>query len=327
MDRMDALSEILRVIKLDSAIFFNADLSAPWCLASPAATELAPMLTDASGHVIVYHMLTSGQAYAELVGGERVTLVPGDIVTFPHGDPHRLGNGPAVRPFDVDPVMFPHLSGRLDLLQLGGGGECSRFICGFLVCDADLCRTFLGGLPRLLKINIREDPAGAWLENSLLFSVTQAARREAGTPAMLAKLSEAVFAETVRHYVRSLSADETGWLAGSRDPAVGKALTLLHHRHADPWTVADLAREVGLSRTVLSERFRHFLGETPMAYLTKWRLRLGRRALASSADSVAEIAFGVGYESEASFNRAFKREFGTPPARYRKSQAPTTRAI
>jgi len=108
--------------------------------------------------------------------------------------------------------------------------------------------------------------------------------------------------------------------AGARDPDVGKALTLLHNRPAHPWTVADLAREVGLSRTVLAERFRHFLGEPPMAYLTRWRLGLGARALMSTSHSVAQIAFDAGYESEAAFNRAFKREYGVPPARYRRDE-------
>jgi transcriptional regulator GlxA family with amidase domain len=128
-----------------------------------------------------------------------------------------------------------------------------------------------------------------------------------------------LFAETLRRYVRGLPEGQTGWLAGTRDTAVGKALTLLHHRHAHPWTVAELARETGLSRTVLSERFRHFLGEPPMTYLTRWRLQLGERGLVGTSHSVAQIAIEAGYESEASFNRAFKRHYGLPPARYRKN--------
>jgi transcriptional regulator GlxA family with amidase domain len=138
---------------------------------------------------------------------------------------------------------------------------------------------------------------------------------------MLAKLSEVFFAEMLRRYVRQLPEGETGWLAGARDAEIGKALTLLHHQPADPWTVTELARQTGLSRTVLAERFRHFLGEPPMAYLTRWRLRLGARALTTTSHSVARIASEVGYESEAAFNRAFKREFGLPPARYRRDKA------
>ncbi len=318
---MDALSEILRVIKLDSAIFFNAEFSEPWCLASPESRTLAPALARGAGHVIIYHLLCEGRAYAQLPDGERVALTPGDIVTFPHGHGHLLGSGPRVTPIDAGDALPGLLERGLELVHIGGGGAPSRFICGFLVCDPQLSRAFLGGLPPLIKVSIRDDPSGQWLENSLKFSVTQAANHEAGAGAMLTKLSEAVFAETLRRYVRGLPEGQTGWLAGARDAEVGKALTLLHHQHAHPWTVAELAREAGLSRTVLSERFRHFLGEPPMAYLTRWRLQLGARALTATSHSVAQIAADVGYESEAAFNRAFKREHGLPPARYRKDRA------
>jgi len=318
---MDALSEILRVIKLDSAIFFNAEFSEPWCLASPESRKLAPVLARGAGHVIIYHLLCEGRAYAQLEDGERVALSAGDLVTFPHGHGHVLGSGPRVPPIDAG-IALPRLLERgLELLRIGGGGAPSRFICGFLACDPQLSQAFLGGLPPLIKVNIRDDPSGQWLENSLKFSVTEAANREAGAGAMLTKLSEVVFAETLRRYVRELPEGQTGWLAGARDAQVGKALTLLHHRHAHPWTVGELAREAGLSRTVLSERFRHFLGEPPMAYLTRWRLGLGARALAATSHSVAQIASDVGYESEAAFNRAFKREYGLPPARYRRDKA------
>lgn len=204
---------------------------------------------------------------------------------------------------------------------MGGGGACSHFICGYLICDPQLCQAFIGGLPSLIKVNIRDDTAGQWLENSLKFSVAHAAKSEAGSDATLTKLSEVLFAETLRRYAGQLPPDETGWFAAARDAEVGRALTLLHHRHAYAWTLAELARETGMSRTVLSERFRHFLGEPPISYLTRWRLRLGARALASTSHSVAQIAVESGYESEASFNRAFKREFGVPPARYRKEKA------
>jgi len=318
---MDALSEILRVIKLDSAIFFNAEFSEPWCLASPESRRLAPVLAQGAGHVIIYHLLCEGRAYAELEDGERVALSAGDLVTFPHGHGHVLGSGARVTPIDAGTTLHKLLDRGLQLMSFGGGGAHSRFICGFLACDPKLSQAFLGGLPPLIKVNIRDDPSGQWLENSLQFSVTEAANREAGASAMLAKLSEVVFAETLRRYVRELPEGTTGWLAGARDAQVGKALTLLHHRHAHPWTVAELAREAGLSRTVLSERFRNFLGEPPMSYLTRWRLGLGARALTATSHSVSQIASEVGYESEAAFNRAFKREYCLPPARYRKDKA------
>ena len=318
---MDVLSEMLRVIRLDSAIFFNAEFSEPWCLISPESRRLAPALAHGDAHVIIYHLLCEGRAYAQLPDGERVSLCAGDLVTFPHGHGHLLGNGARVAPIDAGVALPALLERGLELLHHGGGGAPSRFICGFLACDPQISQSFLGGLPPIITINIRDDPSGHWLENSLRFSVTQAANREAGATAMLAKLSEAVFAETLRRYVRGLPEGQTGWLAGARDPDVGRALTLLHNRYAHPWTVAELARETGLSRTVLSERFRHFLDESPMAYLTRWRLTLGARALTATSHSVAEIALEVGYESEAAFNRAFKREHGLPPARYRRDKA------
>ena len=137
---------------------------------------------------------------------------------------------------------------------------------------------------------------------------------------MLAKLSEALFVDTLRRYVASLPEQQTGWLAGARDPIVGKSLGLLHSRVAHPWTIADLADEVGISRTALVERFTRYLSEPPMTYLTRWRLQLAARSLENTPRGVSEIAGEVGYESESAFNRAFKREFGVPPGRYRLSR-------
>jgi AraC-like DNA-binding protein len=317
---MDVLSEVLKVVKLDSAIFFNAEFSAPWCLRSPESSKVAPVLAPGAGHLIIYHLLVEGDAYANLGDGEPVPLRAGDIVTFPHGDPHYLGSGTTSQVIDAAAALPGLLKQGLTTVKTGGGGSASRFICGFLACDPQLGQAFLGGLPPLIKVNIRDDSSGQWLENSLRFSVSEAAAARAGAEAMLAKLSEVVFVETVRRYVRDLPEGQTGWLAGARDPHVGMALTLIHRRPADPWTITGLAQEVGVSRSVLADRFRHFLGEPPMTYLTRWRLRLGAQALRSSSRSVAQIAADTGYESEAAFNRAFKREFGLPPARYRHSE-------
>jgi AraC-like DNA-binding protein len=317
---MDALSEVLRVIKIDSAIFLNGEFSEPWCVATPESYVVAPMLARGPGRVIIYHLLCEGRAYAHLPDGARIALSPGDLITFPHGHGHVMGSGPRMAPIDVGAVLPAVLEAGLELMHVGGGGASCHFICGFLVCDEQLSQSVFAGLPALIKVSIRDDASGQWLENSLKFSVAHATNGEAGTDATLTKLSEVLFAETLRRYVRELPDGETGWLAGTRDETVGKCLTLLHQRYAHPWTLAELARETGSSRTVLSERFRHFLGEPPMTYLTRWRLRLGARGLVSTSRSVAQIAIENGYESEAAFNRAFKREYGLPPARYRKAR-------
>ena len=200
-------------------------------------------------------------------------------------------------------------------MHAGGGGEVSRFVCGYMACEPLLCRPILQGLPSAFKVNLRVDRSGYWLENSIMHLVEEAASGHAGSDAMLAKLSEALFVDTLRRYIAALPEQEIGWLAGVRDPFVGKCLTLLHTRAQHRWTLAELAKGVGLSRSTLVERFTRYLSEPPMAYLIRWRLQLAARALTATSRGVAEIASDVGYESEAAFNRAFKREFGLPPAR------------
>src|SRR6185369_10876973 len=172
--------------------------------------------------------------------------------------------------------------------------------------------------PPVFKVSIRNDASGRWLENSIRFSVEETDASRSGGEAVLAKLSEVLFVETLRAYISHLPAEQTGWLAGARDSEVGKALALMHRNPSRPWTIASLAKETGLSRSVLAERFRHYLNEPPMAYLTRWRIQLGAQMLASTNYSVIQVASEVGYESEAAFNRVFKREFTVPPAHFRR---------
>jgi AraC-like DNA-binding protein len=323
---MDVLSEVLKAVKLDGAVFFHGEFSSPWCARQPDGSSIAAYLSSSSTHVIVFHLLTEGRGYARIEkNGRPVSLSPGDIVMFPHGDAHLMGNGPPVTPVDSAEQLQQVLAERRMLSQFGGGGELTKLICGYMACDLRLSEIFLAGLPSVLKINIRDSPSGKWLEDTLRYSVEHAETSGPGGTAVVAKLSEALFADTLRRYIEKLPTSQTGWLAGVRDPDVGKALALLHKQPSHPWTIASLADEVGLSRSVLAERFRHYLSDTPMGYLTRWRLQLAAQVLTSTSKSVAEVAGEVGYESEPSFNRAFKRAFGVPPARFR-SQSRSTRS-
>jgi AraC-like DNA-binding protein len=314
---MDVLSEVLKVVKLQGAMFYNGEFSSPWSFCSPPSHTVAPYIAPSARHVIIYHLLTEGRAFARLVDGERILLDAGDIVIFPHGDAHFIENGPPTKAVDMLKELARIFSQGLKVSRFGGGGEVTRFVCGFMACEPRLSQVFLSGLPPVFKVNIRNEASGRWLENSIRFSVNEADTSRAGGEAVLAKLSEVLFVETLRAYIAHLPAEQTGWLAGARDAEVGRALALMHRNPAHPWTIASLAREAGVSRSVLAERFRHYLNEPPMAYLTRWRLQLGAQLLASTSYSVAEIASEVGYESEAAFNRAFKREFKVPPARFR----------
>jgi AraC-like DNA-binding protein len=320
---MDVLSEVLRVVKLEGALFFNGEFSAPWCLRSSPSAAMLPYLSKSSGHLIIYHFLTEGRAYARLLDGPREELTAGDIVVFPHGDAHLLGNGSPEKPLDSLKTFGRNLAQGLKIARMGGGGEATKFVCGYMACDPRLSEGFLSGLPQMLKVHVPNEPSGRWLENSIRFSVNEGSASDAGSGLVIAKLSELLFVETLRRYINALPPDQTGWLAGARDPIIGQALAQLHKEPAHPWTVSRLARSAGLSRTRLAERFRHFLQESPMAYLTKWRLKLGADILQSTEDSVAEIAATVGYGSEAAFNRAFKREFAQPPAQFRRRERKT----
>ena len=323
---MDVLSEVLRAVKLDGAVFFNGEFSSPWCTREPDSSTLGAYLPSHPKHVFIFHLVTEGRCYCQdEEGGHAVPLKAGDVVILPHGNAHRMGNGPPVTPVDsATHLKQVFAEGRM-LSQCGGGGETTKLVCGYLTCDPQLSQVFLAGLPPIVKVHIRDSPSGQWLEDTFRYSVDHAEASGPGGAAVIAKLSEVLFVETLRQYIGKLPPSQTGWLAGVRDPDIGKALALLHKQPSRPWTIALLANEVGLSRSVLAERFRHYLSDTPMGYLTRWRLQLAAQTLASTSKSVAEVAGDVGYESEPSFNRAFKREFGVPPARFR-SQSRSTRS-
>jgi AraC-like DNA-binding protein len=315
---MDAISEILSGVKLSGAVFFSAEFSAPWGFHAPPSKVTAEQVAPRAAHLVLYHLLVDGTAFVEMEDGQSLVLAPGDIVIFPQGDPHHMmSEKGARRPFP-DYGITPKVKARdLSPLRAGGGGAVSRFVCGYMTCDPHLSRPILNGLPPVFKVNVRADASGLWLESSILHLVEESVSGRVGSEVMLAKLSEALFVDTLRRYVDGLPDRQSGWLAGARDPVVGKSLALLHSRVAHPWTIADLADEVGISRSALVERFSRYLSEPPMAYLTRWRLQLAAETLKKTSRGVAEIATDIGYQSEAAFSRAFSREFGQPPGRYR----------
>jgi AraC-like DNA-binding protein len=314
---MDALSELLRAVKLSGAMFFKSSCSSPWCLNSPPSRSFLPYIRSKATHVIEFHHLTEGTGYVR-VGEEITPLTAGDIVMMPHGDAHEMGAGTGGKPIDGNAALPALWTGKLALADFGGGGAVTGLVCGYLACDGALIKPVLTGLPRVVRINIRSDASGEWLDYSLRHALSQAAARSPGSDVILAHMAEVLFAEVLRRYLLSLPQGRTGWLAGAGDPAVGRALAALHREPAFNWSLDLLAQEAGISRSVLTDRFTRFIGQSPMAYLTDWRLELGAESLRSSSRSVQRVALEVGYESEAAFNRAFKRRFKAPPARYRR---------
>jgi AraC-like DNA-binding protein len=314
---MDALSQALRGMRITGALLFNAELTAPWGFASPPGSAARRLLAPDTEHLVLFHLVTEGKAIAR-VASEEVELGPGDVVVLPHGNAHELASGPVLELVDAATLLPKILAGSLELERGGGGGALTRFVCGYFGCERYAERLFLAGLPPLFKVSLRGDPSGEWIEGSLRHLLAEHASRRPGRAALISKLTEALFIETLARYLDRLPPDRTGWLAGARDEVVGRALAAFHRDPAAAWTLAEVAKEAGASRTVLAERFQRFLGQPPLAYLARWRLALAARLLDTTDRTALQVALEVGYESEAAFNRAFKREFELPPGRYRR---------
>jgi AraC-like DNA-binding protein len=312
---MDALSEALNSVRMTGAIFADLICTAPWGLAIPGVEPLAEALAPGTECVVGYHLVIEGNALVGLEGAEDVPVMAGDLVIIPHGDPHAITNG--APPTLVSGTIDKWLAGDVSPLRIGGGGEVTRFVCGYFGCERHAARLFLAGLPPVIRINIRTDAAGHWLESSIRHLRGEATSGRPGRMVLLSKMAEALFIEALRHYIEQLPPEAQGWLAGARDPVVGRVLTILHREPNHPWTVGELAVGIGVSRSLLTQRFARFLGQPPLTYLAHWRLQLAAKLLHTTQKTVIEVAFDVGYESEAAFNRAFKREFGLPPAQYR----------
>lgn len=316
---MDALSEILRVVRLVGAIFIQAKFTAPWSYQSPCADSVVPLLEPGAERVVIFHLIIEGECFVELADQPPARLIAGDVVLFPQGDAHRMNSQPGLAPATgarLDVV----LSRRPRQLAYGGGGPTTRIVCGYLACDARLARMLLAGLPPLIKVNVRGSNAGAWLEASVRYALAEARSPRPGGAGVLSKLAEVLVIEVLRLYVNEQRQDRTGWLAGLGDPIVGPALNAMHACTAQAWTLEELASSIGTSRSILAERFHSLVGSSPMRYLTQWRMLLAANLLCRSSAPLARIAEDVGYQTDTAFSRAFRREFGMPPAAWRRNQ-------
>jgi AraC-like DNA-binding protein len=315
---MDALSDVLRAVRLTGALFFDVHASAPWVAASPRGATIVGGIFPGADHLVSYHVVTRGSGWAALEGESPLRLSEGDIIVFPHGDPHTISSRPGMRP---DPPDLAHYRRPADQqlpfkMSMGKtGAESAQFVCGFLGCDSRPFNPLLAALPRVIHLS---GPSGGAATALVQFAVLEARERRPGGECVLGHLSELMFVDVVRRYLETLPEDRRGWLAGLRDPFVGRALAALHRQPARDWTLEALARDAGLSRTALAERFVQFVGEPPMQYLTKWRMQLAASDLRGGIDNIATVAERVGYESEAAFSRAFKKALGVPPSQWRK---------
>ena len=316
----DPLTDVLASVRLTGAVFFAIEGTAPWVAEAPPASAISGGVMPEADHVLEFHAVTRGHCLGGILGEAPMRLEAGDVICFPHGDPHVMSSGPGLRAPPLDLSVYHRPPGaRLPFpVKLGSGPAEVHLVCGFLGCDVRPFNPLLATLPRVLHASDRDGSPGGWLSRFMEVAEAEARTPRPGGEAVLARLSELMFVEVIRRHLESLPPDRTGWLAGLRDPHVGKALAALHARPGNPWTLNTLGHEAGLSRSALAERFTELVGEPPIQYLGRWRMQVAAGLLATTHDGIAAIGARVGYASEAAFNRAFKKLVGVPPASWRR---------
>ncbi len=316
----DILSDILRSIRFSGALHLRPELSAPWILQSLPHSDFVAALQAQTQHILPFHIIAKGNCWLQAIDGTRKFLSQGDIIIFPHGDSHILGDCLDREPVPVSQLLPEPPWTEPLILRYGGGGEVTKLVCGFLQCEELLLYPFLKTLPALIHVRAVAEPTAPLLAAGVRYIIQETDCFQSGSMCSLTRLVELMFIEILRNYLQNLPAQQIGWWSALKDPIVSQVLERIHGDPAYPWTVSALADRMNMSRSALAARFTQLLGQPPMKYLTYWRLQLASQQLQYSDDSIAKIAIQVGYESEAAFNRAFKRYVGMPPGVWRGSR-------
>jgi DNA-binding transcriptional LysR family regulator/AraC-like DNA-binding protein len=308
---LDVLDDILGSLRLTGGVVIDGEFSGDFCVrAQFTPNHFAPFFPQPET-LISYHYVRSGHMIVEVDGLPPQTIEAGTIAILPRNDPHKLASRAGLPPADASEVLWVTDAG-VHHVSTGTDGPKNEIWCGFLGTAKSSAHPLLEALPPLLTLDVKGGQA-QWLESSLRFLAEQNPPAE-----MVAKLSELFLAQAIREYVAKLPPSSKGWLRGLADPAVSKALSIIHTRYSEELDVEGLAREAGVSRTVLGERFAELIGESPMRYCAQWRMRVAANMLRDGKHNTANVAYSVGFNSEAAFNRAFKREFGVPPATWKR---------
>ena len=309
---MDVLTDILASLRLTGGVILEGAARGDWCVLSQLQPEDCATLFPACGHLIAYHYVRKGELFAECEGHEAVSASAGSILLFPRNDRHMLYSRRSDHPIDSHQFLVGMTEQGLAQFRIEGSGEPAEFYCGFLGV-ASSHHPLLDSLPPLLVVRDIGTAQNDWLQSNLRYLTA-----DRQSPEIVARIAEMLFAQSIRSYLEDLPDETEGWLAGLRDPGVARALGIIHNRYAEDLEINQLAKEAGVSRTVLGERFTALLGEPPMRYCARWRMRVASNMLRDGKENSANIAYSVGFNSEAAFNRAFKREFGLPPVAWKK---------
>jgi AraC-like DNA-binding protein len=313
---MDVLSDVLHSVRLEGSLFLNTECREPWCVQVPRGADIAQLLNPGAANLVICHTVLEGRCWVQVDGGEPVALGAGDVVAMPHGDAHIIGSGLQYAPVSIDHAVHVKAP-ELALMRYGGDGDRTALVCGWFAFENDMPNPVVAVLPRVFRAAIMRRPAGPWLEQSIRYALVEAASGQPGSGAVATRVAESLFVEMLRAYIESLPPAHPGWLAGLRDPQVGKCLELMHGKPGHDWSVDSLADAVHVSRSVLAQRFNDFVGVPPMQYLKRWRLATAARMLRGDRAHIGKVIDTIGYESEAAFSRAFKKEYGVSPGQWR----------
>jgi AraC-like DNA-binding protein len=316
----DPLSEVLRSVRLTGGIFLDAHFTAPWCVLSKLTADDCRFALVTATQVIAYHFIIDGTLVLTIAGEAPIEVRAGEVVLLPRNDAHTLAAALGLAPINARDLIKPSADGGLAQISHGGGGDPVHLVCGFLASEG-LYNPLIASLPRLLKLDIRNGTSRDWVEASVRFAAGELTKGKFATSNVISRLSELLLVEAVRDYASTSTNRNAGWLKGLADPHVGRSLALIHRNISEPWSAEALAKEVALSRSAFVDRFTTLVGMPPIRYLTVWRLQTARLNLREMRTTIAQLAHSVGYESEEAFSRAFKREFGMPPARWRDQQS------
>ena len=318
----DALSDLLKAVRLTGAAYFEIVAHDPWAVASPPRELILPKILPDADHLIAYHVVTAGRCFAGLQDENPIALEAGQVIVITNSDSHTMSSSPGLRahPPMPDVLEIAAAAKKPFCINFGDGPPSTNLVCGYLACDAQPFNPLLDSLPPVIKVGEPTRDGAGWISQFIRFAVAEAAGNYAGRDSVLTKLSELLFIDVVRRYLDVLPPERAGWLAGLRDPLISKVMSLMHAQPARDWAIDELAREAGTSRSVLAERFAKVIGIPPMHYLAKWRMQIASQLLRNGKSSLADVAANVGYESEASFSRAFKKMIGVPPSTWRRRE-------
>ena len=313
---MDVVAEVLRSVRLSGGIFLDAYFSHPWCVTSKITPEDCRPVLATPAQVIAYHFIIEGRVLLAIDGGRDIEVHAGEVVLLPRNDGHTLASARGIAAISADDLIQPSQDGGLARIFHGGGGEPTRLVCGFLGSE-EAFNPLIAALPPVLKIDVRSGTSGDWIEASVKFAASELAEGRFASSNTMSRLSELLLGEAIRRHVSTLDENQMGWLKGLRDPQIGRALALIHANLGSSWSASRLAKEVAMSRSAFTERFTRLVGLPPIRYLTMWRLQKAKHELRETNKTISQLAHSLGYESEEAFSRAFRREFGVPPTRWR----------